>query len=155
RDSKNNLWLATRTGLFTFPLNVLNLPHDADCPVNRISVYKHIPLDEANSLPGNYITSVMEDREGRMWIGTYGDGLVKGEQNNTGDLVFRHYTTTAGISNNDIYTILQHHDDNIWVSTDYGLSRINPDNDKIESFFTNDGLLSSQFYWSASYISES
>ena len=69
RDSKNNLWLATRTGLFTFPLNVLNLPHDADCPVNRISVYKHIPLDEQH-LPGNYITSVMEDREGRMWIGT-------------------------------------------------------------------------------------
>lgn len=155
RDSKNNLWLATRTGLFTFPLNVLNLPHDADCPVNRISVYKHIPLDEANSLPGNYITSVMEDREGRMWIGTYGDGLVKGEQNNTGDLVFRRYTTRDGLSNNVIYTILQDHDDNIWVSTDYGLSRINPDNDKIESFFTNDGLLSNQFYWSASYISES
>lgn len=155
RDSKNNLWLATRTGLFAFPLNVLNLPHDADCPVNRISVYKHIPLDEANSLPGNYITSVMEDREGRMWIGTYGDGLVKGEQNNTGDLVFRRYTTRDGLSNNVIYTILQDHDDNIWVSTDYGLSRINPDNDKIESFFTNDGLLSNQFYWSASYISES
>ena len=33
----------------------------------------------------------------------------------------------------------------ISVSTDYGLSRINPDNDKIESFFTNDGLLSTSF----------
>ena len=79
---------------------------------------------------------------------------VKAEINAEGEIEFRRYTKLEGLSNNVIYAIQEDAAGNIWVSTDYGLSRVNPVNDRIDNYFSDDGLLSDQFYWSASYKSE-
>jgi signal transduction histidine kinase/DNA-binding response OmpR family regulator len=39
---------------------------------------------------------------------------------------------------------------NIWISTDYGLSRLDTKTLQFRNFYKQDGLLNNQFYWSAS-----
>jgi ligand-binding sensor domain-containing protein/signal transduction histidine kinase/AraC-like DNA-binding protein len=156
KDRNNHLWVGTRNGLFTFPVSDLNLPYQADSPANPITVFKSgTSINNEKGLPGDYIISLMEDSQGHIWIGTYGDGLVKARKTTTGDYEFTQYSKEEGLSNHVIYAIQQDDAGYLWVSTDYGLSQINPENNTIDNFFSDDGLLSDQFYWSASHKSES
>ncbi|WP_291858513.1 two-component regulator propeller domain-containing protein [Marinilabilia sp.] len=152
KDSKNYLWIGTRTGLFRLPVQELDLPYNAVCPSSQLQVFRS---DSSNGLPGNYITSLGEDMDGNIWIGTYGDGLVEARLDSVGEYSFQKYNKTDGLSNNVIYAIQEDVAGFIWVSTDYGLSRINSETGQIDNFFADDGLLSDQFYWSASFKSES
>ncbi len=153
RDRKDNLWIGTRNGLYSLSAKELNLPYNAACPESQLRIFRN-DSDNPLSLPGNYITDIREDKDGNLWLGTYGDGLVKAETNAEGEIEFRRYTKLEGLSNNVIYAIQEDAAGNIWVSTDYGLSRVNPVTDRIDNYFSDDGLLSDQFYWSASYKSE-
>ncbi len=40
----------------------------------NIKTYRHDPLD-STSLSNNYVRALYEDREGRLWAGTWGGGL--------------------------------------------------------------------------------
>lgn len=155
KDRQNQLWIGTRDGLFKLPVDELNLPYNAVCPANQLQHFKSAEGNNENQLPGNYITSLSEDKDGNIWIGTYGDGLVKATLDDKGEYQFQNYSKEDGLSNNVIYSIQQDAAGFIWVSTDYGLSRINAETGQIDNFFTDDGLLSDQFYWSASYKSVS
>lgn len=151
-DKDNMVWVGTRTGLYNFSIDKINLSHNAICPENQLKI---IQTDEnasdANRLPGNYIISLLEDKEGNIWIGTYGDGVTKCTKTNNQSFLFETYSVNEGLSNNVIYAIQQDDPGYIWVSTDYGLSRINPKNRFIDNYFSDDGLLNDQFYWSASH----
>ncbi len=149
KDDKNNLWIGTRNGLFKFPVNALELPFKAICTSNQLRVFKS---NNTEGFPGNYITSLAQDMDGNIWIGTYGDGLVEVTAD-TG-YTFRQYNKSDGLSNNVIYAIQEDVAGFIWVSTDYGLSRINSKTGQIDNYFADDGLLSDQFYWSASFKSD-
>lgn len=65
-----------------------------------------------DGLPINFITYCIQDKEGNIWIGTGGGGLVKYNGKN-----FITYTTAHGLSDNFIENILQDKAGNIWVST--------------------------------------
>ncbi|WP_088654435.1 hybrid sensor histidine kinase/response regulator transcription factor [Geofilum rhodophaeum] len=154
KDRNNLLWIGTRNGLYNFPTSALNLPEEALCKAHQLQVYKSAPNPGSNELPGNYITALLEDEKGNIWIGTYGDGLVRATLNQNGAFSFRHFTKEEGLSNHVVYAMEQDDTGYIWISTDYGLSRIDPETEHIDNFFTDDGLLSNQFYWSASAKTE-
>lgn len=65
-----------------------------------------------DGLPINFITNCMQDKEGNLWIGTGGGGLVKYNGKN-----FITYTTAQGLSNNFIEYIMQDKAGNIWIGT--------------------------------------
>lgn len=142
-DSQTNLWACTRTGLYHIRMN------RAAGREFEVAEYRHDPSDP-HSISGNYVISVLEDSQGAMWFGTYGQGLNKLRlEGNT--VRFEALTTADGISNNIIYGIQEDNKGDLWLSTDFGLSRVSRANGHIRNFYISDGLLNNQYYWSAAY----
>ncbi len=92
---------------------------------------------------------ICEGTNGELWIATLGTGVCRFDPV-TGEKLF--YTTSSGLSNNTTYSILRDPEGNMWVSTNKGLSVINPVTGLIRSFGENDGLPIHEFNSDASWI---
>lgn len=145
-ENANTLWVGTRTGLFQL---LLAKGKDGGPVYELANEYRHDPAVH-HSISGNYIISAFQDNQGAMWFGTYGQGINKRMVNND-SVFFVSYKTANGLSNNIIYGIEQDENQNLWLSTDYGLSRLNPETGQVRNFYISDGLLNNQYYWSAAY----
>jgi diguanylate cyclase (GGDEF)-like protein len=66
--------------------------------------------------------ALYEDREGSLWIGTRGAGLVRYRHG-----VFTEFGTAAGLPNNVVRTIYQDHGGRLWVGTEAGVVRLEGD----------------------------
>lgn len=97
------------------------------------------------------LEDICEGAEGELWIATLGTGVCRYNPL-TGEKIF--YTTSSGLSNNTTYCILSDPEGNMWVSTNKGLSVINPVTGLIRSFDENDGLPIHEFNSDASFITE-
>ncbi|MEQ9441430.1 MAG: two-component regulator propeller domain-containing protein [Cyclobacteriaceae bacterium] len=140
-DTDQSLWAGTRDGLFHIRFQ--------NSSQHQVTKYEHDPTNP-HSISGNYVISILKDTDNQLWFGTYGHGINR--VHTSGDsLKFTAYTTADGLSNNIIYGIQQDREKNLWLSTDYGLTRLHPDTQKIRNFYIADGLLNNQYYWSASY----
>jgi ligand-binding sensor domain-containing protein len=151
-DSKDFYWVGTRNGLFRFSAGSIRATRDENLVLQHLQFFEK-KTQQTNTLPGNYVISLLEDRNGSIWIGTYGNGLAKCTIDDNGQLICTNYTQENGLSNNVIYGIQEDENGNIWLSTDNGLSMFNPINSQFKNFIKQDGLLNNQFYWSASHKS--
>ncbi len=64
------------------------------------------------------VYSVLQDREGSVWIGLAGRGLVRW----AGYKLFESFTSQSGLSSDLVYQILPDEDGSVWVGTESGLS---------------------------------
>ncbi len=81
--------------------------------------YKH-SIEGNNSITSNNIKSLYEDPNGILWIGTNGAGL------NAFDIrenKFYSYTVEDGLANNVIYGILPDEEQNLWLSSNKGITK--------------------------------
>ena len=62
--------------------------------------------------------SLLEDREGDLWVGTDGQGLLHLRQNRVD-----RFTSLDGLSGNTVNSIFEDREGSIWVGTDGGLDR--------------------------------
>lgn len=146
KDKAGDYWIGSRLGLFH--INGAKLgPGLTD---EDLTHFVHIPGDRS-SLPGNYVISLHEDRSGSLWVGTYGSGLSKIDYDADGSINFTQFTEKDGLSNNVIYSILEDEKENLWLSTDKGLSRFDTQKLEFTNYYVTDGLQTNQFYWSAAY----
>ena len=147
-DSNDNLWIATRKGLFRIEAKYLrNFDNYAKIPLLQ---FMNNPADRL-SLPGNYTIALLQTSDGTVWIGTYGQGICSVGSDENGNVRFTRYSEENGLCNNVTYALEEDDAGNIWISTDKGLSKFNPGAKTFRNFFVRDGLLSDQFYWSSSY----
>lgn len=106
--------------------------------------------NDTNSIVFNKLTDVYMDNNQRLWFASEGRGICKYNYE-TDD--FTVIDESTGLANNMTYGILDDNMGNIWVSTNKGLSRINPITHEIRNFGTKDGLQSNQFNYMANYKS--
>jgi hypothetical protein len=152
-DSNGNYWVGTRNGLFSFPdSNIYNAKGES-YELSGINYYEHKRNDN-NTLPGNYVISLLEDKQGKIWVGTYGQGIGISKADQDGKLTFSSSDLQQQLSSNVIYGMIEDHQHCIWVSTDYGLSLVNTSNGEVKNLFKEDGLLNNQYYWSATHKGE-
>jgi signal transduction histidine kinase/ligand-binding sensor domain-containing protein/DNA-binding response OmpR family regulator len=95
-----------------------------------------------DQLKSDIVFAVKSDRNGNIWIGTGGGGICvfNPEENK-----FKRYTEKDGLSNNTIYAILIDNTENIWVSTNTGISKFDVSKKKFFNYDVSDGLQEGQF----------
>jgi signal transduction histidine kinase/CheY-like chemotaxis protein/ligand-binding sensor domain-containing protein len=95
------IWIGTQEGLVRF---------------NGVE-FKVFNKANTDAIRHNDVRVLYQDRDGALWIGTFGGGLVRYQ-----DGRFTTYTAQSGLSNNSISAILQDRQGNLWVGTDNGLN---------------------------------
>ena len=103
QTAKDEYYVGTTTGL--------SIIH-ADGTINNIR--------QAEGLETEYVMAIYKDTHGVVWVGTDGGGifLLKDEE------VFSHITSAYGIAGNVIFKINQDKDNNYWICTGSGVTRI-------------------------------
>ncbi len=75
-----------------------------------------------NGLTGFDISALFADREGSLWIGAVGHGLMRW----VGEDRWEAFTTAEGLSDNIVWTSLRDHTGRLWVGTESGLNSVPP-----------------------------
>jgi signal transduction histidine kinase len=129
-DREGALWIGT-----AFGLNRLFL---------RKGVIQHFYADpnDSRSLSHNTILSILEDRNGILWFGTFTGGLNRFDRKSE---IFSHYVEEDGLANNVVYGILEDNQGYLWLSTNKGISRFDPSTEEFKNFDVEDGLQSNEF----------
>ncbi|MGB8952308.1 MAG: two-component regulator propeller domain-containing protein [Candidatus Aminicenantales bacterium] len=112
--------------------------------------FTHYLFDPKNphSLRHNFILSLCKDSKGNLWVGTAGGGLELFDRK-TGQFI--HFTTKNGLPNNVVYGIAEDRMGHLWLSTNHGLSRFNPETRTFKNYDVSDGLQSNEFNYNAFY----
>lgn len=121
-------WIGTSKGLFKAQGQANNL---------EFEFIKTAPLSNTYDPVG----SITKQNE-FIYVGTYGNGLIQYNEN-TGQ-VYR-YTEKDGLSNNVVYGILTDEKNQLWLSTNRGLTVYNPKEVSFRNYSEMDGLQSNEF----------
>ena len=124
------LWIGTSAGL-----------NELDKRTGRITRYLH-DATKPTSISHDHITYIYEDAKGRMWITTWGGGLdLLDRQTHT----FKAYRTSSGLASDVLYGIMEEKSGALWLTSNDGLSRFDPQKESAVSYHTNDGLQDDEF----------
>lgn len=148
-DSKKRLWVGTTQGVF-----VVDLASFAKS--NKRFDYKYLKykLDNPQSTQLEKINSILEDKNGTIWLGGNGSGLYQLTSDKNNHFVFRNYTTRHGLPNNTIIGMAEDGQGNLWLTTNDGVSRLNIQAMTFSNYTQADGLPATQFYWNGIHYSE-
>jgi ligand-binding sensor domain-containing protein len=97
------LWIGTSEGLFRFDGANFTLFSHENTPAMR----------------ENSVFCLLAGRDGHLWIGTDGGGLVEMR-----DGVFKAYTPSDGLTDGFVRALFEDRDGALWVATDSGLFRV-------------------------------
>jgi ligand-binding sensor domain-containing protein/signal transduction histidine kinase len=130
-DSEGFLWVGTSgAGAYRF-----------DKKNNTFHYYQTDPTDP-KSLSHNIILAIYQDKHGTIWLATGGGGLNRYDPETDS---FTTLTERQGLPNNFIYCIVPDEQNNLWLTTNFGISRFDPLKETFENFTANDGLQSNEF----------
>ncbi len=136
-DKDGNLWVATTDGLLVIDLN-----HGSPY---RIFKYRKIPGD-AQSLGNNDVQFIYRDAKNTMWLATAGGGLeqaiISGGINS---VKFKSYTVKDGLPNDCLLSCVEDKRGYLWIATQKGLARLDPQRQKFKNFDSGDGLPTGDF----------
>ena len=120
QDRYGYLWICSQNGgVFMFD------------PEKEIVKNFNQDFNHTQSLSINYVTSVQEDKKGNLWFGTYGGGLNRFDRESES---FTHFSIKDGLPSDIISGILEDDNGNLWISTNQGITKFNPDNNKIRNY---------------------
>lgn len=97
---------------------------------NQLEVSENITISDG--LTHNGVTSILEDHNGYLWVGTY-DGLCR--YNGFEFDIYKNSYEKDLLINNRIRSIFQDDKNNIWVGTDQGLTLFHYDIEKFENIY--------------------
>ncbi len=136
-DEDGNIWIGTFGG------GINKYDHDNQ---RFIRYFYQDKYDKGIS--SNYVYSLLYDEPDKLWISTT-DGLNILDINNN---EFEQITISDGLPSNTVYSLLDDQNGNIWVSTNKGISRISKTSLVVKNYDKEDGLQSTEFNPSSSYV---
>lgn len=177
KDRQNMLWIGTLSGVNIYDyakdsfrrvkemdgISVQDITEDSDGNIwiatFQMGLYRYNPANEmwrtflhdhtnANSLSYNKTTSIFEDSKKRIWITTQGGGFC---YFNKKDETFKTFNSVNGLVNNVVYQILEDNEGNLWLSTNSGIVRFNPNTNIFKNYNVENGLKTNQFNYKSSF----
>src|SRR4026209_2385511 len=113
QGSRGFMWFGTQDGLNKYD-------------GYNITVYKKDSKRNSN-LSNNYIKDLIEDKNGDLWIATWGGGLNRYDRLKDEFIHFKHdQLKPNSISGNFSGSLLRDSEDEIWISTDSGIDVFDP-----------------------------
>ena len=131
QDKNGDLWFATEHGLNQLRKGTTTFIRTFNQPQNP------------ESISSNYIYDIYEDSQGYFWLGTNSEGLDRFDPK-TG--VAEHFTQKSGLPGNEIFSLLEDQEDNLWIATENGLCKFNPSSNILQSFLSDKGIRNNHFY---------
>lgn len=128
KDSLERLWVGTIEGVRVYEIRE-----------GILQSCKILPHDD--TLDRTYVNAITQDCRGRFLLGTRRGLYIFDEKL----AVLEKYTVNDGLPNNVVHGILEDKDNNVWISTDWGLSCYNPSEGQFRNFTDIDGIQSNQF----------
>lgn len=135
KQEHNHIYVASDQGL-----TKINIQTQESSKIN----YR---TDNESSFGIKTVITVFKENDNNLWIGTGGDGLYN---YNLQTQKSTKYGLDNGLADEFIHSIKKDNFDNLWVSTNKGLSAINLKNKKIKNYQQEDGLQSNEFNFNAS-----
>ncbi len=141
QDSFGYIWIGTENGLNLFDENFLTFKRFNADPQNP------------NSLSVDFVWSFHEDRDGTLWIGTYGGGLNSWLASDRERLreKFRQHIEQFQIPSSNIYGMQTDDRGSLWISHNRGLTKAITDEIGSTQFGIPDGLQGNEFNMGASF----
>ncbi|MGM0943564.1 MAG: two-component regulator propeller domain-containing protein [Bacteroidota bacterium] len=90
---------------------------------------KRVNFASSNDMFGGSARAIYEQKDGTIWIGTWGDGLIKMDPNTLKELKRYKHTPDGNensLPNNQIRVIREDKKGNLWIGTNGGLAVFNP-----------------------------
>ncbi len=134
------VWIGTRAGLVRLA---------PDGTVERVAA----DAKDATRIPPGYVSALLFDHAGRLWVSTFSSGIVLLERTDAaGRRWFHHIGMADGLPDDGVDTMVLDHEGAIWASTDDGLARITPSTLAVRKFGAPDGV-QVPTYWTNSGVS--
>jgi len=131
-DRQRSLWVGSLQGLHHMLPGVGGFVH-----------YRHADNDP-HSLSNDAVVALDEDDHGGLWVGTLGGGV------NRLDPATASFTSYRDFPSKAIFGVQHESSGRLWVSTNHGLSRLDPTTGQVDNFDLSNGLQSLQFHMGAS-----
>ena len=136
-DSEGYIWAGTQNGLNRLNPKTLKFTRF----LSKVGSDSSITSTTYKNISSNTIYSIIEDKQGFLWLGT-GSGINKYDKIKG---TFKYYTKKHGLPNETVYELQQDNSGNIWFSTNRGVGSLNTETDSIKSFDRGDGLQGLEF----------
>ncbi len=125
QTAPDTLWVGTNGGL-----------NKLDKRSGRVVRFLNDPA-KPTSLTHNFVTDIYEDAKGRMWVSTWGGGLNLLDRKAGTFVAFR---ASDGLASDVIYGIMEDKAGALWLTTNDGLTRFDPETKTATKFGAGDGL---------------
>lgn len=113
---------------------------------------RRIELADVKKYPGLlFAMNAYKDNEGIVWVGTYNYGMFAF---NITKSIVRNITIKDGLPSTDAIGFEEDDESNLWVSTSYGLVKLNKNDFGIKTYSNNEGVNNYQFHGNASFKDE-
>ena len=112
-DKEQNLWIATYNGLYVVNTQQQSISNES---------FRHYGMGEG--LPTNNIICLKAARDGHLWLGGDGTGVVKCTFGADGRLSISSVSSRQGLSGTTIHSLTEDNSGNIWAGTDDAIALI-------------------------------
>lgn len=134
-DSEDIIWIGTTNGLYK--------AQKSDKGTFSVTFLEDQMTKEYNNPSNaNHILSMYESSDKNVWIGTLGAGLCKYDRAKNS---FTWYNKIVGLNEENVSAIIEEDHENLWISGNTGLTKVNTKDLKFTNYSFNDGLLSNDF----------
>lgn len=132
KDSENNIWVGTFGGLHIFSRS-----DSSFLSVNSL-------IDNVMFLTSEIILDIAEDKFKNIWVATP-NGLNKIIKKGNGRFSLKTYSLKEGLLSDYIHAILYNGSDELWLSTNNGISRFDITRENFINYGESDGLIDRNF----------
>ncbi|NUN70836.1 MAG: hypothetical protein HUU02_14130 [Bacteroidetes bacterium] len=97
-----------------------------------------------SSAAGGAYMELYRDSHDILWAATMGQGIIRIDEREK-EISVRRYSVREGLPNDYAYGILEDEQGHLWISTNNGLARFDPETEQFTTYTTRDGLPTNEF----------